>query len=96
MPRKDNRHNARMAESVDATVSNTVGAIHPGSSPGPGTKLESRAIYSSFCFIPSSRLIGLLIDNVKHFVIGIGYKVSSFMSLKFEIENPLSHFFVKI
>ena len=27
-----------MAESVDATVSNTVGAIHPGSSPGPGTK----------------------------------------------------------
>ena len=29
--------NARMAESVDATVSNTVGAIHPGSIPGPGT-----------------------------------------------------------
>lgn len=28
---------ARMAESVDATVSNTVGAIHPGSIPGPGT-----------------------------------------------------------
>ncbi len=28
---------ARMAESVDATVSNTVGATHPGSSPGPGT-----------------------------------------------------------
>ena len=26
-----------MAESVDATVSNTVGAIHPGSIPGPGT-----------------------------------------------------------
>lgn len=30
--------NARMAESVDATVSNTVGATHPGSSPGPGTE----------------------------------------------------------
>ncbi len=29
-----------MAESVDATVSNTVGATHPGSSPGPGTELE--------------------------------------------------------
>ena len=28
-----------MAESVDATVSNTVGATHPGSSPGPGTKV---------------------------------------------------------
>ena len=27
-----------MAESVDATVSNTVGATHPGSSPGPGTQ----------------------------------------------------------
>ena len=43
---------ARMAESVDATVSNTVGAIHPGSSPGPGTELESRAIYSLFLFYP--------------------------------------------
>lgn len=29
-----------MAESVDATVSNTVGATHPGSSPGPGTAEE--------------------------------------------------------
>gem|GEM_PF-4868944 len=28
---------ARMAESVDALVSNTSGAIHPGSIPGPGT-----------------------------------------------------------
>ena len=26
-----------MAESVDALVSNTSGAIHPGSIPGPGT-----------------------------------------------------------
>lgn len=30
--------NARMAESVDAPVSNTGGATHPGSIPGPGTK----------------------------------------------------------
>lgn len=30
--------NARMAESVDAPVSNTGGAIHPGSIPGLGTK----------------------------------------------------------
>ena len=29
--------NARMAESVDAPVSNTGGATHPGSIPGPGT-----------------------------------------------------------
>ncbi len=29
--------NAQMAESVDALVSNTSGAIHPGSIPGLGT-----------------------------------------------------------
>ena len=29
---------AQMAESVDALVSNTSGAIHPGSIPGLGTK----------------------------------------------------------
>ena len=29
---------AQMAESVDALVSNTSGAIHPGSNPGLGTK----------------------------------------------------------
>ena len=29
--------NARMAESVDALVSNTSGATHLGSSPSPGT-----------------------------------------------------------
>ena len=31
---------AQMAESVDALVSNTSGAIHPGSIPGLGTKME--------------------------------------------------------
>ena len=29
-----------MAESVDALVSNTSGATHPGSSPGLGTRLQ--------------------------------------------------------
>ena len=29
--------NAQMAESVDALVSNTSGATHPGSTPGLGT-----------------------------------------------------------
>lgn len=41
-----------MAESVDALVSNTSGAIHPGSIPGLGTELEillSRV--SNFYFI---------------------------------------------
>ena len=31
-----------MAESVDALVSNTSGAIHPGSIPGLGTKMEAK------------------------------------------------------
>ena len=31
---------AQMAESVDALVSNTSGAIHPGSIPGLGTETE--------------------------------------------------------
>ena len=30
---------AQMAESVDALVSNTSGATHPGSTPGLGTRL---------------------------------------------------------
>ena len=34
--------NARMAESVDALVSNTSGAIRAGSIPAPGTEAESQ------------------------------------------------------
>ena len=40
---------ARMAESVDAPVSNTGGATHPGSIPGPGTGkriLTARVLFS--------------------------------------------------
>ncbi len=33
-----NKNRAQMAESVDALVSNTSGATHPGSIPGLGTK----------------------------------------------------------
>ena len=33
---------AQMAESVDALVSNTSGAIHPGSIPGLGTSLARK------------------------------------------------------
>ena len=32
------KEDAQMAESVDALVSNTSGATHPGSTPGLGTK----------------------------------------------------------
>ena len=38
MQRISKKANAQMAELVDALVSNTSGAIHPGSSPGLGTK----------------------------------------------------------
>ena len=39
---------AQMAESVDALVSNTSGAIHPGSIPGLGTKMERSELLSFF------------------------------------------------
>ena len=47
-------HHARMAELVDALVSNTSGAIRAGSIPAPGTKkpfqISERAF--SFHFVP--------------------------------------------
>ena len=43
-----------MAESVDATVSNTVGAIHPGSSPGPGTLKRLSNKFGQSLFIVST------------------------------------------
>ena len=42
---------AQMAESVDALVSNTSGAIHPGSIPGLGTKMERSFTSLLFLFI---------------------------------------------
>ena len=36
--------NAQMAESVDALVSNTSGAIHPGSIPGLGTSKTAKKL----------------------------------------------------
>ena len=43
---------AQMAESVDALVSNTSGAIHPGSIPGLGTRsCKSKDLQLFFCFM---------------------------------------------
>ena len=39
-----------MAESVDALVSNTSGATHPGSIPGLGTKKKSNDFYYRLTF----------------------------------------------
>ena len=41
-----------MAESVDALVSNTSGATHPGSIPGLGTETEKVEKLSPFSFSP--------------------------------------------
>ena len=47
-----------MAESVDALVSNTSGAIHPGSIPGLGTKQKAKYLiiqylaFSCFANVP--------------------------------------------
>lgn len=61
-----------MAESVDATVSNTVGAIHPGSIPGPGTQaVEKSNLPHGFLFF-TMQLIGLAIDKAKHLVVRTG------------------------
>ena len=48
------KRDAQMAESVDALVSNTSGAIHPGSIPGLGTKKRRKQILSSLFFIQRS------------------------------------------
>ena len=41
--------NAQMAESVDALVSNTSGATHPGSSPGLGTRFKKHPLQEHSC-----------------------------------------------
>lgn len=42
--------NAQMAESVDALVSNTSGATHPGSTPGLSTKAAEIRFSAAFSF----------------------------------------------
>ena len=43
-----------MAESVDALVSNTSGATHPGSIPGLGTKRNSKLAFPLLLFSSAS------------------------------------------
>ena len=70
---------AQMAESVDALVSNTSGAIRAGSTPALGTESGKVSKLSSIFFI-SSQLIGFPKDKVKYLVVGIG---SIIFSVKF-------------
>ena len=57
-----------MAESVDALVSNTSGAIHPGSIPGLGTKQKAKLFiikhlaFSYFINVPKMFPIRILWD----------------------------------
>ena len=51
-----------MAESVDALVSNTSGAIHPGSSPGLGTTEEKEVTDYHFDIVTSFLFVGTLTE----------------------------------
>ena len=52
---------AQMAESVDALVSNTSGATHPGSIPGLGTTKSCKWLINNACriflFVKTSKLV---------------------------------------
>ncbi len=63
---------ARMAESVDAPVSNTGGAIHPGSIPGPGTEKEILTLRVSFFVISQKNLLQNLVYNINRISFAIG------------------------
>ena len=69
-----------MAESVDALVSNTSGAIRAGSTPAQGTELRILTARVLFSFTLSSQLIGFLIDKLRKFVVRIG---SMFVYVKY-------------
>ncbi len=49
-----------MAESVDALVSNTSGAIRAGSTPAPGTEAVEKLLLHGLCFCYMLLLCGLL------------------------------------
>ena len=52
-----------MAESVDALVSNTSGAIHPGSSPGLGTLQEKEVAEYQLDTVASFLFVGTLQEH---------------------------------
>ncbi len=56
-----------MAESVDALVSNTSGAIHPGSIPGLGTQKENdfQTLFEGrFLFLDNGKILSLQIEHI--------------------------------
>ena len=68
-----------MAESVDALVSNTSGAIHPGSIPGLGTKQAAkRLMFNRFAFFFCQRIgnLAFLLDKLFFFFISFCLVIS--------------------
>ncbi len=73
------RKEAQMAESVDALVSNTSGAIHPGSIPGLGTQSgEQIVLLPAFLCSLATQLLSLPVDKLKYLAARIDSKVFPF------------------
>ena len=68
-----------MAESVDALVSNTSGATHPGSIPGLGTETEKVERLSPFFVSYSCNSLDCRYIKIKHTI----KKLFKFISLSF-------------
>ena len=86
-----------MAESVDALVSNTSGAIHPGSIPGLGTKQAAkRLMFNRFAFFVVSRLATLrfcwIIFFLFFYYILFGYiPKKTYLCARKDIQKPSSY-----
>ena len=70
------RKEAQMAESVDALVSNTSGAIRAGSTPALGTELRILTTRVLFSYFHPLQLTGLLEDKFLCYVRTAGYKIA--------------------
>ena len=64
------KQNAQMAESVDALVSNTSGATHPGSTPGLGTRGKRSSLHENsvfLCVVKKIAIIAVLFPKITIF-----------------------------
>ena len=82
-----------MAESVDALVSNTSGAIHPGSIPGLGTKQAAkRLMFNRFAFF-CQRIgnLAFLLDKLFYCIL-FGYiPKKTYLCARKDIQKPSSY-----
>ncbi len=84
-----------MAESVDALVSNTSGAIHPGSIPGLGTKQAAkRLMFNRFAFFCQriGNLAFFWINFLFFYYILFGYiPKKTYLCARKDIQKPSSY-----